>query len=103
MKIDKRSSLARRHRVFFQAFANELGGLENLSQAERGLVDQAAVIRLRIEQMRDKILSGADDIDDAILARLSNSAAKIMAAISAQHRKREPARVPLRERLTDGE
>jgi hypothetical protein len=55
-------------------------GLEKLSRADRVLVDQASLLALRAQMMRDAILSG-EPVSDEDLVRCSNAAMRAMAAI----------------------
>lgn len=97
-KPDGRSSLARRHRVLAGNFAADLGGMTNLSHAERALVDQAAMVTLRAEQLRGAMLSG-EIIDDDVLVRLNNSAVRILNALTAQRKRKGDAPPSLEDYL----
>jgi hypothetical protein len=55
-------------------------GLATLTSADRVLVDQAALLALRAQQMRDAILRG-EPVSDEDLVRCSNAAMRGMAAI----------------------
>ena len=55
--------------------------LENLTPADRVLVDQCALLALRARQMRDDILLGEKPVSDEDLVRCSNASIRAMAAI----------------------
>jgi hypothetical protein len=62
-------------------------GIETLTGADRVLVDQAALISLRIRQMRDDILSGEKPADDEELVRLTNAATRLLSVLGMKGRR----------------
>ena len=82
--VDGRSANARRFRDLVRAFEVEIGG--NLSELERGLVRQAAVLSLKTEQMQESIVNGKD-VDSDTLIRLSGEARRILTSL-----RKRPAR-----------
>ena len=91
-RVDGRSATARRFRRLCKAFAGDLGGEESLTAAERALVQQAAAMVLQAEDTQAALLRGeAVGSDD--LVRLSNASARLLSALGAQRRKRQPAPV----------
>jgi hypothetical protein len=83
--VDGRSSLARRFRDLFRFYEAELGG--NLTEAERGQVNQAVALRLRSEQMHAAIVRG-EAVDDDHLVRISGEQRRIDDALKAKAAKR---------------
>jgi hypothetical protein len=84
--IDGRSPGARRYKDLIESFAHELGGLSQLSEAERALVRQAASLTLRAEQLQTAIVNGSP-VDPDELIRLTNTARRTLASI---RRKEQP-------------
>src|ERR1700687_674652 len=73
--VDGRSASARRFRDLVAAFEAEVGG--TLSELERGLVRQAAILSLKTEQMQECIVRG-EVADCDTLIRLSGEARRIL-------------------------
>jgi hypothetical protein len=69
----------RRFRRFRSQFKKSLK-LENLTPADRVLIDQAALLALRAREMREAILAG-EMVSDEDLVRCSNCCIRAMAAI----------------------
>lgn len=93
--IDGRSTEARRFRDLVESFADGLGGLEGLTEAERSLVRSCALLTIEAERLQAKAASG-EAIDDEALTRVSNSQARLLAALrrgrsSPQQRHHDPA------------
>jgi hypothetical protein len=70
----------RRFRRLRWQFKQDLA-LEKLSRADRVLIDTAALLALRAQQMRDDILTGDKPVSDEDLVRSSNCCIRAMAAI----------------------
>jgi hypothetical protein len=86
--IDGRSPTARRFRDLVAAFEAEIGG--NLTEAERGLIKQAAALTIRAEQLQADIVNGKP-VDSDALIRISSTAKRILGAIGDKAAKRKPA------------
>jgi hypothetical protein len=80
-KPDGRSAGARRFRALVLAYEAEIGG--NLTEAERGLVEQAALLQLRCEQLRADIIAGKP-VDDDLLIRLASTSRRALSKITAK-------------------
>jgi hypothetical protein len=78
--IDGRTPSARRFRDLIDSFASDLGGMQQLSEAERALVKQAASVTIRAEQLQAGIVRG-DAVDPDELIRLSNTSRRLLASI----------------------
>jgi len=70
----------RRFRRLRWQFKQDLGLGKKLSRADGVLVEQAALLALRAQQMRDAILTG-ETVSDEDLVRCSNACIRSMAAI----------------------
>jgi hypothetical protein len=69
--------LFRRFRLQFKKDLN----LQNLTGADRVLIDQAALLALRARQMRDDILDGAKPVSDEDLVRNVNACLRAVAGL----------------------
>src|SRR5260370_224634 len=96
MKADGRSAGARRYRALVNAYAADLGG--ELSEADRGLVEQAAMLSLRVEQLTTAIVNGAA-VDDATVIKLAGASRRALSAISARSIARKPGALTLQDHL----
>lgn len=86
--VDGRSSSARRFRDLVRAYEVEVGG--TLSELERGLVRQAAILSLKTEQMQECIVRG-EEVDSDTLIRLSGEARRILTSLRKRHNGRDPS------------
>ncbi len=84
--VDQRSAPARRLRDLMQSLAEPLGGLANLTEAERALVRTAASLTVQAEKLQALSASG-EPLDLEALTRLSNAQTRVFAAL-----KRKPQR-----------
>jgi hypothetical protein len=78
------------------AFQAEIGGI--LTEAERGLVKQAATLTLRAEQLAEDVINGKP-VDDDQLIRISGTAKRLLGAISAKAADRKPTTMTLQDHL----
>jgi hypothetical protein len=78
-KTDVLLKTTRRFRRLRWQFKQDLG-LKKLSRADRVLIEQASLLALRAQQMRDAILTG-ETVSDEDLVRCSNACIRSMAAI----------------------
>jgi hypothetical protein len=92
-KVDGRSAEARRFRRRFLDLAGDLGGESSLTEAERALVRQAAVMTIRADEAQATLLAG-ERVETDELVRLSNACARLLSALGVQRRKRQPAHIP---------
>jgi hypothetical protein len=81
LKPDGRSAGAKRFRALVLAYEAEIGG--NLTEAERGLVEQAALLQLRCEQLRADVIAGKP-VDDDLLIRLASTSRRALSKITAK-------------------
>jgi len=92
--VDHRSAPARRYRDLVNAFTSEVGG--ELTEAERGLVRQAATVSLRAEQLAADLVNGKP-VDDDLLIRLAGAARRLLDTIGNKAADRRPASLTLAE------
>ena len=99
-KLNRRSG-PRRYESIRQHLLHDLaddGDVAKLSSADVALVDQAAVLLVRAEQLRDAVLTG--NADDTVLTRVSNSAVRVLNSLRAK--KRVKRALSLDQYLADG-
>jgi hypothetical protein len=85
---DGRTTGARRHKAIVAAFEGQIGG--ELTAADRALIQQAALLSLRVEQLTDDAIAGRS-VDDSEIIRLAGASRRALAAISAKAIDRKPA------------
>jgi hypothetical protein len=85
--VDGRSSSARRFRDLVRAFELEVGGV--LTEADRGLIRQAASLQLKGEMLQAALVRG-EDVDADQIIRIAGTSRRILGAISAKAAKRKP-------------
>ncbi len=83
--VDGRSPEGRRYRDLFLAFADELGGVEGLSEADRVLVKHCVAVAMHSEALQVRMVRG-EHIGEEELTRLGNSLARAMAALRARQK-----------------
>jgi hypothetical protein len=91
-KTDLLLKTTRRFRRLRWQFKQDLG-LKKLSRADGVLVEQAALLALRAQQMRDAILTG-ETVSDEDLVRCSNACIRSMAAIDRRKDRAVSAAAP---------
>jgi len=96
-RVDGRSSAARRFRTLVKAFTTDLG--DDLSAADKALIESAAVAALRIEYLRVEMLSGKTGVDDDTLTRLLNSTTRILSIVAGKSRHRGKRELSIDEYL----
>jgi hypothetical protein len=88
--VDGRSAEARRYRDLVHAYANDVGGVETLTEAQRALVTQAASVQTSAERLQSRIVKG-EAVDGEELTRLSNVLARLLAAIGMRKGNGKPS------------
>ena len=91
--IDARTTDGRRYYALIENFSRDLGGVDQLSEAEMSLVRASASLTLKSEQLQAAIIRG-EPVDPDELVRLSSEARRCLERIQ----KREK---PKADRLTD--
>ncbi len=85
---DGRTAGARRHKAIVAAFEAQIGG--ELSAADHALIQQAALLMLRTEQLTADAVAGKP-VDDGEIVRLAGASRRALAAISAKAADKKPA------------
>jgi hypothetical protein len=75
---DGRRSAARRYAALVAGYESEIGG--DLSPAERGLVETAAMLKLRSEQLTADIIAG-NPVDNGEIIRLAGASRRALSKI----------------------
>ena len=87
MNADGRSAVARRYRDVFSEIANDLGGQDVISEAQRQLVRRAAALSVYCESVESDMAQGSQiDTDD--LVRVVNALTRVLTAIGLDRRPR---------------
>jgi hypothetical protein len=78
--VDGRGAVARRYRDVVISLADDAGGVDRLSEPQKILVRQAAMMTVKIEDVQSRIVAG-EDIDVEQLTRLGNVLARTLQLI----------------------
>jgi hypothetical protein len=89
--LDGRSAVARRWKDLALAYADDLGGMNNLTEAQRTLISQAATLQLESERLQALVLKGKT-VDTEGLTRLANATQRVLQQLGA--RRPPPRRGP---------
>jgi hypothetical protein len=84
--VDGRSIEARRYRDLVISFADDLGGVERLTGADKALCRQAAASVVAAEQVQERLIAGDTSIDLGEATRLSNIAARHLRSLRTRHK-----------------
>jgi hypothetical protein len=88
--VDGRSADGRRYRDLSISFANDLGGADGLTEAQRALVRQAAAMIMQSERLQSAALRG-ELVDVEQLTRLANSVTRILSRLGIKRKVRDTA------------
>jgi hypothetical protein len=86
--IDGRSARGRRFRDLMRSYAEEVGGLDVISEPQRALCSQAAVLTVQVEALQARVIAG-DVVDPELIVRIGNVQLRALAALGlkkGQHR-----------------
>jgi hypothetical protein len=88
--VDGRSAWTRRCRDLIVAHIADLGGLENVSAAERSIVRRASVLTVELERMEAAFATaGEASVEDLdTYQRVANSLRRLLEAVGLQRRAR---------------
>ena len=86
--LDGRSAEARRYRDLAMSFADDLGGADKLTEAQRTLIAQAATLQVQSERVQAAVLRG-EVIDVEQLTRLANAAMRILSRLGLKRERRD--------------
>ena len=88
--VDGRSAWVRRAKELISDHTSDLGGIDNVSAAERSIIRRACVLTVELERMeRTFTLAGeasAEDLD--IYARVAGNLRRLLEAVGLQRRAR---------------
>jgi len=87
---DMRSPWARRLRDLIGLHISDLGGLDNVSEAERSIVRRAAVLTVELERLEVRFAvndASADDLD--LYQRTAGNLRRLLESIGLQRRARD--------------
>jgi hypothetical protein len=89
--VDGRSTWARRLRDLVTLHVADLGGDENVSEAERAIIRRAATLICELERMEAgfAVADGADDAALEVYQRAANSMRRLLEAVGLQRRARD--------------
>jgi hypothetical protein len=96
--LDARSAPARRYRDLANAIAQDIGGLDVLTQAQLQLARSASGLVVLREALDAKLLRG-EPVDVAAYCRISNSLRRLLSTIGLKRVPTDITPPPLRERL----
>jgi hypothetical protein len=88
--VSGNSVIGRRYRVLVISFADDFGGVDKLSEAEKALCRQAATSVVASERLQADIVSGKE-IDTEQLVRLTNVSTRLLARLKSKARPAAPA------------
>jgi hypothetical protein len=75
--LDGRSAEARRYRDLVISYADDLGGSDKLTEAQRTLIAQAVTLQVQSERVQASVLRG-ELVDVEQLTRMANAAMRIL-------------------------
>jgi hypothetical protein len=83
--VDGRTDEARRFRDLVIAFVDDLGGVEQASEADKALARQAAAAVVASEKVQARIIAG-DTVDLEQATRFANIAGRHLSALRTRHK-----------------
>jgi len=87
--VDGRTAEARRYRDLVISFADDLGGADKLTEAEKALCRQAAASVVASERLQSEIVAGRE-VDTEQLVRLTNVSTRLLARLKAKAKPAKP-------------
>jgi hypothetical protein len=90
-RADGRTIRSRRFRDLTESYAAELG--DELTEADRGIIQQAAAVQIACEELQMALVEGRD-IDSDMLIRLSSEHRRLLAGLGAKAANNKPAAGP---------
>lgn len=91
--IDGRSAEARRYRDLCQSFADDCGGAAALTEAQRTLVRQAAMLAVQSEKFQAAMIRG-EMVSDEQMTRVANSLSRTLHRLGIRKRVGRKLSVP---------
>jgi hypothetical protein len=91
--VDGRSADARRYRDLAMSFADDAGGADSLTEAQRALVAQAAALTIQSERLQGAMIRG-EAVDVEQQTRVANSLARTLSRLGIRKRVAQKLSVP---------
>jgi hypothetical protein len=91
--VDGRSAEARRYKDLCMSFADDCGGAVGLTEAQRSLVRQAAMLSVQSEKLQGAMIRG-EDVDVEQQTRVANSLARTLSRLGIRKRVSRKLSVP---------
>lgn len=88
-KDDARSALARRFRDLCFLHTEDLGGPENLSQAQQQLIRRIASLEVQLEILEGRMVEGDASVDVESFARISSHLRRMLETLGLDRKPRE--------------
>jgi hypothetical protein len=95
--VDGRSTWVRRCRDLIELHTSDLGGVENISEAERSIIRRASVLTTELERLEQRFaLAGeADDRDLDLYQRTAGNLRRLLESIGLERRQRPVKGLPV--------
>jgi hypothetical protein len=78
--LDGRSAEARRYRDLVISYADDLGGADKITEAQRTLIGQVATLQIQSERVQATVLRG-EQVNLEQLTRLANASTRILSRL----------------------
>jgi hypothetical protein len=91
--VDGRSAEARRYKDLCMSFTDDCGGAAGLTEAQRALVRQAAMLSVQSEKLQGAMIRG-EDVDLERQTRVANSLARTLSRLGIRKRVSRKLSVP---------
>jgi hypothetical protein len=92
-RLDQRSTLCRRLRDLIALHVRDLGGEDNVSEAERRLIRRAAMLTLQLELMEQRWAANEDQVVGAnqldVYQRMTGALRRVLETLGLQRRLRD--------------
>ncbi|MGJ0510342.1 MAG: hypothetical protein ACR652_25125 [Methylocystis sp.] len=86
---DGRSLWAKRFTEICSAHCADLGGFDNLSQAELAIIKRAATLQVELEALETRLANGEGKIDLVAFAQISNGMRRLLETVGIRRRPRD--------------
>jgi hypothetical protein len=90
--VDERTAYARRFRDVFAAHLGDLGGADNISEAERSLIRRATTLTVALERLESKFAEQdgeASTTDLMLYQRVSGALRRILQTLGLERRQKD--------------
>jgi hypothetical protein len=86
--LDVRSAEARRYRDLVISYADDLGGADKITEAQRTLIGQVATLQIQSERVQATVLRG-EQVNLEQLTRLANASTRILSRLGLKRERRD--------------